>query len=403
MTIPVNRTLSQTQPHASKRISDRIRSNPNAIDLTVGVPDFGPPQFFRERLAELVLQGSRELDAYNDSRGLLELRNAIRNRYGQKYGIELNSREDILVTHGAAEAIWMAVFALTNPGDEVMIPDPGYMLYSPIVKSLGRHAIAYPCRPENNFDPLPDDIAERISERTRLLIINSPSNPTGNVYDKQLLESISAIACSADSYVIHDEVFDETIFSGHHHSLVSSTKWNSGNLLIVNSLSKRFGMTGWRVGWMLGKKNVIDIVAKAHTYALLSCATSIQKACVLLFEQARVQSEIDTNTRSLAKRIVGIQERASSLGFDFDVHKGGCGGFYLFPSVSRLATRLGYRESDVVSCGEYVAEYLLTKLDIGVVAGSAFGELGVNHIRVSVAGPESLLHKALDRLEQHLQ
>ena len=213
----MNRNLLAIPPHPSKKISDQVKDDPSIVNLTVGEPEYGPPRAWNKEIVRLLQESdAATIHRYASSRGVADLRDAIAKRYAEWYRLSLDADSQVLVTNGAAEALWLSIFALTNEGDEIIIPDPSYMLYEPIATSLNRKPIRVPTYPDEDFLPNLKRIEESITLRTRLLILNSPANPTGVVYPKTLLRSIVELAKSRQLYVVHDEVFDRCTYVGKH-------------------------------------------------------------------------------------------------------------------------------------------------------------------------------------------
>ncbi len=246
----MNEDLLALRPHPSKAISDAALGIPGLINLSIGEASFGAPRKILDALLDAVSterQDARSFDRYANSRGTPALREAIALRYQRLYGLRVDPATEVLVTHGAAEAIWLAVFTLTNTGDDVLIPDPCYVLYDGIPLSLGRRPVPIRTTAESGFRIQPEQLRQAITPSSRFLILNSPANPTGTMYDESQLEAILAVAAERGLTVLQDEVFDRIVFRGSHtpmgrfDPLLRST-------IMVNSLSKLFGMTGWRLG-----------------------------------------------------------------------------------------------------------------------------------------------------------
>ena len=275
----MNTSLLQIVPHGSKALSDIARRTPGAVDLTIGVPDYGPPaQFFVQ--SEILMQDARSkewLNRYCNSAGLPSLRDALVQRYMDRYELEL-SRQNIVVTNGGAEAIFLGILTCTNPGDEIIIPDPAYVLYEPITKILGRIPIRLPL---NEFgDLMIEGLNTLVNKKTSMIIINSPENPTGKVYSLAELEALVNWSEERKIYLLHDEVFDDTVFEGEHRP-ISYFSEKCDWLLLVNSFSKRYGMTGWRVGWLVAPERISNEATKARTFMNLAMPTMVQESLAL--------------------------------------------------------------------------------------------------------------------------
>ena len=401
----MNNFLKATHPHPSKQISDAIAGDPMVINLTVGEPAFGPPNRMLDAVATLVAQrGEDPAPSYNryaHSSGLPVLRNAIAKRYHNRYGLAVDPETQVLVTHGAAEAIWLTIFTLTNSGDEVIIPDPCYMLYEPITVCLGRQPVRLQTSVNRGFCLDPADLRRVITKRTRLLLLNSPENPTGAVYDRATLAAITSLAGEYKFYIMHDEVFDDFAYGGEHTPALALDPTTTRTIM-VNSFSKRFGMTGWRLGWLVAAPEVVKQAAKAHTYISLATGTMLQEAAATILNDSSVGREV-------AERAVVLRERSHRFLRDLLALDGfTCpagppkGGFYLFVCVADLHRELALAANDYHTISESTARYLLETCKVAVVPGTGFGAAGEGYVRISFAAPEAHLTAALDRFRRML-
>jgi aminotransferase len=395
----VNSALALTSPHRSKQISDTVAGDPDVVDLTVGEPSFGPPARLLDALAELTAQRPEEPSAsynrYAHSRGTPDLRSAISGWYERAYGLAVDPETRVLVTHGAAEALWTVVFALTDPGDEVILPDPCYMLYEPIVVALGRTPVRVAAAAEDGFTIDPDAVARAAGPRTRLVLVNSPANPTGAVCEPDRLAALIAVAAGRGLYLVHDEVFDCFSYVCPHLPAIA-LPGGAESAIVVNSLSKRFGMTGWRIGWLAGPESVVAAAAKAHSFVTLAVGTLIQQVAAVALADASVDDEVARHAHLIRDRGRDLLDRLLALDlFECTVPPGG--GFYLFLRCARLAGRIGVPESE--SASEAVAGHLLEHARVASVPGIAFGPRGEGFVRFSYAAPEAAVDRAARRLE----
>lgn len=397
----MNRRLLSIRPHPSKKISDAIAGDPDIVNLTVGEPGYGPPAVVLDRIAELVEQRPEDpsptYDRYTHSRGLPALRRAIAGYYRRGHGLEVDPDGELLVTNGAAEALWLTVFTLTEPGDEVVIPDPCYMLFEPIVEVLGRRAVRIPTRPERLFRLAPEDLREHLTDRTRLVMINSPENPTGTVYDRETLAGLLALVEERGIHLMHDEVFDSLLFEGEHvpaRLLEPETR----RVVTVNGFSKRFGMTGWRLGWMLAEPEVIAAATKAHTFQCLACGTLVQEGAAAGLSDPATDALVDRHRRELRAKSLRFVEALTEIdGFELPAGPPR-GGFYAFVDVRPLYELLRAAGEPEGPPSEVVARYLLDHARVGVVPGNGFGAGGEGFVRISYAAPEDHLREAVSRL-----
>ncbi|WP_375358409.1 pyridoxal phosphate-dependent aminotransferase [Candidatus Tisiphia endosymbiont of Neophilaenus lineatus] len=393
--------LNIIHPHPSKDISDKIGGKESYINMTVGNPNFNLPEKLLNSLKATIESNDSTLNKYADSRGFYPLRTAIAERYKIKYNIKLQPNNQILVTNGCAEAIWLTIFTATNIGDEVIIPDPCYMLYEPIIISLGRLPVRSVTSHLNRFELDVDDILKCITPKTKLIIINTPCNPTGTVYTLETLKKLYQIIVEKDIYLMQDEVFDDFIFTGQPHIPIIKFCDNMNNLIVVNSFSKRLGITGWRVGWLVASEKFTAQALKAHTYNCLAVNTLIQKALVEVMNDQEVINTTKSNVSLLEKKLTRFFSSLQEIdGFELD--KAPNSGMYLFPNISTLYKKIpnSYQNNSV---SESVANFILDKTRVAVVPGTAFGKAGENHIRISITGSEANLLEAIERLNTQLQ
>ncbi|QUQ65401.1 pyridoxal phosphate-dependent aminotransferase [Kutzneria sp. CA-103260] len=392
----MNGALRALAPHSSKRISEYAQRHPGTVDLTVGLPAFGPPRSFNERLA-MVSSGpsgsARPEDRYAHSRGAIELRAAIAQVYKSEQGIDLDPDSQLLVTNGAAGALWIAVLTLTEPGDEVLLADPAYMIYPPMIELLGRRVVRVPTSPADGFLLHVSDLNKHLTQRSRVIVVNSPGNPTGRVSSGDELAELCAFAAEHGLYVVHDEVLDRFAYGIEHRSVIALDRHGLG--VAVNGLSKRFGMSGWRIGWMAGSPAVIAEAAKAHTFFMLAVSHAVQLAAATALLDPEADNEVSAHAVEIRRRgelfladlaqIPGLGETALPDG-----------GFYAFVDVGEFARLRGIRAQE--SIGAAVADYLLHECGVAVVPGTAFGRAGESFVRMSFAGSSEQLDRAIERL-----
>lgn len=394
----MNRVLGGLAPHSSKRISEFAATHPGIIDLTVGLPAFGPPKAFGTALAELSrkpgeLAGNE--DRYAHSRGAPDLRAAIARIYSSEQGVDIDPETQLLVTNGAAGALWTAILAVTDPGDEVLLADPTYMIYPAMIELLGRRVVRIPTSPSDGFALHVADVRKRLTPRSRALVVNSPGNPTGAVCAGAALADLCALAAGHGMFVIHDEVLDRFAHRVEHRSVVSVDSHGVG--IAVNSLSKRFGMAGWRVGWMTGSPSVIAEAAKAHTFFLLAVGHAVQLAAASALADAGADAEVSRHAEETRLRgATFLADMASVPGL------AGArvpdGGFYAFVDVGEFARLHGISRDGHHAIGDAVAAHLLHDRGVAVVPGSAFGAEGADFVRMSFAGDAEQLACAVERL-----
>lgn len=342
-------------------------AGPDAVNLGLGQPDFDTPEHIKRAAIKAIEKG---FTGYTPNCGYPDLRSAIAEKFRSENGIDC-SPEEIMVTSGASEALFLAIAALVDRGDEVLVGDPSFLSYSALTKLVGGRPVEVPLNDELRLSP--DAIAERITDKTKLIIVNSPSNPTGAVQTEDEMKAIAQMADDKDIGVLSDEVYEHFIYEGKS---ASPGKY-SDNVITVNAVSKTYAMTGWRVGYMVAKGCALEELLKIHQYAQ-ACACSVSQRAALeaiTGPQECVRQMRDEFMRRRDLMVQGFRE----MGVDIIEPKG---AFYLFPRVGD---------------GDAVAARLI-KAGVIVVPGSAFGPGGKEHMRMSYAASRANLEEALKRM-----
>ncbi len=346
-------------------------AGPDAINLGLGQPDFDTPAHIKEAAIKSIEQG---FTAYTPNCGVPELRSAIAEKFRSENDIKCQP-EEIMVTSGASEALFLAISALVNPGDEVLVGDPSFLSYSALTKLVGGRPIGVPMSKDLRLSP--EAVEKRITDKTRAIVVNSPSNPTGAVQTEEEIHALADLADDRDIALISDEVYEHFIYDGKH---ISPGKY-SDNVITINAVSKTYAMTGWRLGYLIAKGCALDQLLKAHQY-IQACACSIsQKAALAAITgpQDCVASMRDEFRSRRDLLVQGFQE----MGIDLVIPQG---AFYLFPKVGD---------------GE-AASAKLAKAGVIAVPGSAFGPCGREHIRLSYSASRAKLEEALRRMRNIL-
>jgi len=346
-------------------------AGPGAVNLGLGQPDFDTPDHIKKAAIEAIERGQT---GYTPNCGVPELRAALAEKFRRENQITC-SAEEIMVTSGASEALFLAIAALVDKGDEVLIADPSFLSYAELTKLVGGKPVGVPLDEDLRLSP--EAVLARVTERTKLIIINSPSNPTGAVGTAEQFRAIAELADDKDIGILSDEVYEHFIYQGEH---ISPARF-SENVITVNAVSKTYAMTGWRLGYLAAGGSALEQLLKVHQY-VQACASSISQAAALAAITgcqecvARMRDEFRSRRDLLVK---GFRE----MGADLIVPDG---AFYLFPRVGdgdAVASRLG-------------------KAGVIVVPGSAFGPGGKEHIRVSYAASRASLEEALRRMRDIL-
>ncbi|MCS4542420.1 MAG: pyridoxal phosphate-dependent aminotransferase, partial [Euryarchaeota archaeon] len=334
----------------------------DVINLGLGEPDFTPPEHVLEAAKKALDEGFTH---YTSNFGILELREAIAQKLKQENKLDVKP-DQIIVTCGGSEALFVAVQATVNPNEEVLIPDPGFVSYGPIVKMAGAIPVSVPVFEKNDFRLKPEEIEKRITKRTKMMIINSPANPTGSVLTKSDLKAIAEIAERKNILILSDEVYEKLVYEGEHFSIGSI----SDKVITVNSFSKTYAMTGFRIGYLAAHQDLIEPLLKVHQY-LTACANSIaQKAALaaLTGPQDFVKNMFKEFKMRRDLIVGGLNE---INGFSCKKPKG---AFYAFSNISKLGKP-----------SNEIAMSLLEKVKVVSTAGSAFGENGEGYLRFTYA------------------
>ncbi len=345
-------------------------AGPNSINLGLGQPDFDTPEHIKKAAINAINSG---FTAYTMNLGIPELRSSICRKFERENHFKV-SQDEIIVTSGASEALHLALQSLVDEGDEVLIPDPGFVSYIPLTKMAGGKVVGVPLG--EKLTVTPETVNELITPKTRVLIINSPSNPTGTVQTRKEIKALAQIAEDNDLTIISDEVYEHFIYEGEH---VSPAEF-SDNVITINAVSKTYAMTGWRIGYAGARKEYIEQMLKVHQY-IQACANSIA--------QKAAEAAIDGPQDCVMQMRDSFRNRRDIL---MDGLKGmgiKCvkpdGAFYAFPEVE-----------------DEEAPRKLLKNGVIVVPGSTFGENGKGHIRISYATSEENLKKAISVMEKVL-
>jgi len=342
----------------------------NSINLGLGEPDFKTPEHIIEAASTAMREGFTH---YTSNMGILELREALSMKLKKDNGIE-SSPESILVTVGASEAIYMCMQALVDPEDEVLIPDPGFLSYDACVNLAGGIPRGIELKMENDLRMTSQEVQEGITNKTKAIILNSPSNPTGSVMKKEDVKAIAEIADDHGIYLISDEVYEKIIYDDKHHSPAKFCE----NAVTINGFSKSYAMTGFRIGYVTANPEIIEELLKIHQYTTACASSMVQKAALAALEGP--QNSIDDMVGEFKRRRDMVVKRLNGMGVEcINPH----GAFYVFPNVDDPY--------------EFVVEGL--KKGVVMVPGRAFGLHGKNHVRLSYATSYSQLEEAMDRLE----
>ncbi|MGB4504643.1 MAG: aminotransferase class I/II-fold pyridoxal phosphate-dependent enzyme [Syntrophaceticus sp.] len=365
-----------------RKFFDLIEKTDGVISLGVGEPDYITPEPIREACMKALAAGRTK---YTSNSGTPELCEEITCYLDKRFGVKYQ-QDQILVTVGVSEAVDLALRAIVNPGDEILIGEPCYVSYAPNVSLAGGVPVLVPARAENEFKLKKKDIIARINERTKAILLSYPNNPTGAIMEKNDLEEIAYVAKNYNLLVISDEVYAELTY-GKKHVSIASLHGMKDRTILLNGFSKAFAMTGWRLGFAAGPKQIINAMLKIHQYTMLCAPTMSQFAGIIALKEGfdfvdEMVAEYDKRRRIIVK---GLRE----LGLPcFEP----CGAFYVFPSITGTGMT-----------SEEFCEHLLFEEKVAVVPGNAFGPSGEGHIRCCYAASQSNIEEALERLQRFLR
>lgn len=369
-------------PSGIRKFFDIVNEMEDAISLGVGEPDFVTPWNIREACIDSLEKG---MTHYTSNWGMLELRQAINQYLYKRLNISYNPEDEILVTVGASEGIDIALRALIEQGDEVLIPDPSYVSYAPCVTLAGGTPVTVTCTAEDNFKLTPARLKQKITSRTKVLILPYPNNPTGAIMTREDLEAIAEIIDGTDIIVISDEIYAELTYEGEHVSFASIPGMRDRTILL-NGFSKAFAMTGWRLGYAAGNAHFIKGMVKIHQYTML-CAPIMSQVAGLEALTSGLEDDFEAvryMVKQYNRRRRIILKGVRDMGLDcFEP----LGAFYIFPSIQKTGMT-----------SEEFCERLLMEEKVAVVPGNAFGKNGEGFIRCSYAYSIENINRALDRM-----
>lgn len=371
------------KPSGIRRFFDIAAEMDHVISLGVGEPDFKTPWAIRQEAIRTLEKGQTW---YTANAGLLPLRQEIARYLKNAVGVEYHPKDEILVSVGGSEAIDLCVRALVQPGDEVLIPQPSFVCYDPIVQLAGGTPVIIQTKAENQFRLTPQELEEKITPNTKLLVLPYPNNPTGGVMKKEDLEAIAPVIEKHDLLVLSDEIYSELTYSGKHVS-IASLPGMAQRTVVINGFSKSFAMTGWRLGYAAGPAPIIGLMVKIHQYAIMSAPTMSQYAAVEALKSCMSSVEEMRQEYNLRRRY--LVDALNKMGLScFEPE----GAFYVFPSIQSTGLT-----------SEEFCEKLLQKERVAVVPGNAFGECGEGHVRISYSYSINHLKEALKRIQRFVR
>ena len=376
-------SIQTVKPSGIRRFFDIVNEMDDVISLSVGEPDFQTPWHVREA-------GIRSLEKgrtwYTPNRGFKELREEITNFYKRKYNIEYDPRTDVVVTVGGSEAIDIAIRCLATAGDEVLIPQPSFVCYEPLTVMAGATPVIIETKAEDHFRLTAKQLEEKITDKTKLLILPFPNNPTGAIMERKDLEVIAEVIRKHDLMVLSDEIYSELTYNGKKHVSIAEINGMRERTVVINGFSKAYAMTGWRLGYALGPAPIMEMITKLHQYCIMSAPTTAQYAAIEALRNG------DEDIRSMCEQydmrrrlVVGMLNEMGLSCFTPE------GAFYAFPCI----------RSTGLSSEEFCTRLLQAK-HVALVPGSAFGESGEGYARLSYSYSIRHLNEALKLIKEFI-
>jgi len=379
----LNRSALGLKPSGIRKFFDIAAEMDEVISLSVGEPDFKTPWHVREVGMETLHKGRTK---YSPNRGFTELLVEISRYMERRFGCKYDPKTEILVTVGGSEAIDLCFRALLNPGDEVLIPEPCFVCYEPLATMAGGVPVPVVTRVEDEFRLTPEMLRAAITDKTKILVLPYPNNPTGAVMRREHLEAIAEVLRGTDIMVLSDEIYCELTYGGERHVSIAEIEGMRERTIVVNGVSTSYAMTGWRLGYAMGPAPVIDVMTKLHQYAVMCAPSTAQYAAVDALRNgdedvARMRNDYDMRRRFI---VDGFRE----MGFECFKPEG---AFYIFPSIKHTG----------LTSTEFCERLLLSK-HVAVVPGSAFGDSGEGFVRVSYSYSVKHITEALNRIREFI-
>jgi aminotransferase len=368
-------------PSGIRKFFDVIATMPDVISLGVGEPDFNTPP-------QVVEEGVRSLRSgrthYTSNYGTLELRRALANHLSRMYEVDYNPENEIVITVGASEAVAVAMAAIIDPGDEVVLHEPSYVAYLPSILFNGGVPVFVSTDASDAFELSPAEVEAAITPRTKVLFLGYPCNPTGAVLSEEKLRALAELAQRHDLLVVSDEIYDRLVYGGHRHVPISSLPGMRDRTILIGGFSKAYAMTGWRVGYACAPKEILEGIVKVHQYQIMSAPTTAQDAALVALTGAEpdVQRMVHEYDRRRQMFVAGLND----IGLPTAEPKG---AFYAFPSIKPTGLS-----------SEEFSERLLFEEHVAAVPGSAFGPSGEGHVRATLATSYEDLEEALVRIRR---
>ena len=379
----LNSRIKNSKPSGIRKFFDIANEMDNVISLSIGEPDFKTPWHIRQKGIESLEKGKTW---YTPNRGLSQLREEICNYFERRFDVTYSPETDVLVTVGGSEAIDGALRCIAEEGDEILIPQPSFVCYDPLTAMAGATPVIIETKAENEFRLTPQELEEKITDKTKMLILPFPNNPTGGSMSKEDYEAIAPIIEKHNLLVLSDEIYAELSY-GMKPVSFASVKGMKERTIVISGFSKSYAMTGWRLGYALGPKEIIAQMTKLHQYAIMSAPTTAQYAAIEALRNGDSDIEEMREQYDMRRRL--IVDSFNAMGLSCFEPKG---AFYVFPCI----------KSTGLSSEDFASKLLLSKR-VAVVPGNAFGDCGEGFVRVSYSYSLSHIKEALKRIKEFIK
>lgn len=380
----MSRRVQKVKPSGIRKFFDIAEQMDDVISLGVGDPDFKTPWLIRHKGIETLERG---MTRYSANAGLMSLREEITRYMKRKYHLSYEAKDEVIVTVGGSEAIDLCIRVFVEPGDEVLVVEPSFVAYSPIVTVTGGTPVVIPTKAENAFRLTADELREKITSKTKLLVLPFPNNPTGGVMRREHLEEIAEVLRDTNIIVLSDEIYAELTYGGEPHVSIAEIDGMRERTVVINGFSKSFSMTGWRLGYACGPREIIKQMTKLHQFAIMCAPTTSQYAAIEALKNCDDSVREMRDDYNARRRLV--IDGFTSIGLPcFEPE----GAFYIFPSI----------QSTGLTSDEF-CERLLYSKKVAVVPGNAFGESGEGFIRVSYSYSKKHLLEAIERIGEFME
>ena len=379
----INQIVRNMKPSGIRKFFDIAATRKGVISLGVGEPDFITPWHIREAAINAIDKGRT---FYTGNKGLLELRTGICDYYRRRFDVSYNPEDNVIVTVGGSEAIDIILRAIVKPGDEVILPTPAYVAYAAIIEMAGAKVVEVELTEKDEFKLTPELLSSALSDKTKAVILNFPGNPTGGVMNYEDYKKIVPILKERKIFAITDEIYAELTYEDNHCSIASFSEIKD-RVIVINGFSKAYSMTGYRIGYILAHKELIDMINKIHQYTIMCAPTANQYAAIEAINNG--DHDIEEMFISFKQRRNYIVNELNRIGLKTHMPKG---AFYVFPSIK--CTGLSSEE---------FCERLLDEENLALVPGNAFGDAGEGYVRISYAYSMEEIKQAIAKLEEFLK